>query len=163
MAEGRLTRLRSALVGTRQLAAFARKLGLGDAMRLGKGEAEGGGRNRSTLLCGTFEALIGALYLDAGIEAVSRFVEPLLTGVIDNIIEHRDDRDPKSTLQEWAQGNGFGVPIYKQTEVTGPDHERMYTFAVIIDGQTYGTGQGTSKQEASKNAASSALDALRID
>src|SRR5512143_1383664 len=78
MAEGELTRLRSALVRTEQLAEFAQQIALGSAMRLGRGEAEGGGRERLALLCATFESLIGALFLDGGIEAVSKFVEPML-------------------------------------------------------------------------------------
>lgn len=163
MAEGGLTRLRSALVGTRQLASFARTLDLGQAMRLGRGEVDGGGRNRDNLLCGTFEAVIGALYIDSGFDAVRRFVEPLLVNVIENIIEQRDDVDAKSSLQEWAQGKGFGVPLYRQIEITGPDHERRYTFQVVIDGEPYGTGTGSSKQEASKNAAAETLRSLGVD
>ena len=163
MAEGKLTRLRSALVGTRQLAAFARTLDLGAAMRLGRGEIDGGGRNRDNLLCGTFEALIGALYVDSGMEPVRTFVEPLLGSVIEDIIEQRDDVDAKSSLQEWAQSKGLGVPLYRQVEVSGPDHERIYTFIVVIDGQTYGTGRGSSKQEAGKNAAAETLRELGVD
>lgn len=163
MAEGKLTRLRSALVGTRQLADFARTVELGQAMRLGRGEIDGGGRNRDNLLCGTFEALVGALYIDSGFDAVRRFVEPLLADVIEDIIEQRDDIDAKSSLQEWAQSQGLGVPVYRQVEVSGPDHERIYTFQVVMDGEPYATGQGTSKQEAGKNAAAETLRALGID
>jgi ribonuclease-3 len=163
MAEGKLTRLRSALVGTRQLAGFARSLDLGQAMRLGRGEIDGGGRDRDNLLCGTFEAVIGALYIDSGFDAVRRFVEPLLENVIEDIIEQRDDVDAKSSLQEWAQGKGLGVPLYRQVEVAGPDHERVFTFQVVIDGQPYSTGSGTSKQEAGKNAAAETLRALGIE
>ena len=163
MAEGQLTRLRAALVGTRQLAAFARRLDLGSAMRLGKGEIEGGGRNRSTLLCDTFEAVIGALYLDAGLDAVSRFIRPQLEEVTDTIIEQRDDLDAKSVLQEWAQGQGKGVPMYRQVEVSGPDHDRIYTFEVVIDGSSFGSGAGKSKQAAGKAAAAAALQALGIE
>jgi ribonuclease-3 len=163
MAEGKLTRLRSALVGTRQLAAFARSLDLGSAMRLGRGEVEGGGRTRDNLLCGTFEALVGALYIDSGLDPVRTFIEPMLALVIEDIIEQRDDVDAKSSLQEWAQGKGLGVPLYRQVDVSGPDHERNYTFVVVIDGETYASGQGPSKQEASKNAAAETLKSLGVD
>ncbi len=162
MAEGYLTRMRSALVGTKQLAAYARKLELGGALRLGRGEDEGGGRNRNTLLCATFEAIVGALFLDAGIEAVKAFVEPMLEPVAEKIIEQRDDLDPKSTLQEWAQANGKGVPLYRELSVTGPDHERLYTIEVVIDGAVYASGQGSSKQAAGKSAAAEALDNLGV-
>lgn len=163
MAEGQLTRLRAALVGTKQLAVFARHLDLGAALRLGKGEAEGGGRDRNTLLCDTFEAVVGALYIDAGLDAVSRFIRPQLEGVTDSIIEQRDDLDAKSVLQEWAQSQKKGVPLYRQVEVTGPDHDRVFTFEVVIDGLTYGTGSGSSKQSAGKAAATAALTALGIE
>lgn len=162
MAEGQLTRMRSAIVGTKQLATFARSLDLGQALRLGRGEDEGGGRNRNTLLCATFEAIVGALFIDSGIEAVRDFVEPLLPEVAEQIIELRDDLDPKSSLQEWAQAHGKGVPLYREIGVDGPDHERVYTFEVVIDGKPFASGQGTSKQEAGKSAAAAALDALGI-
>ncbi|HUF37267.1 MAG TPA: ribonuclease III [Anaerolineales bacterium] len=163
MAEGKLTRLRSALVGTRQLAEFARTIDLGRAMRLGRGEVDGGGRNRDNLLCGTFEALVGALFIDSGFEPVRTFVEPLLADVIEDIIEQRDDVDAKSSLQEWAQSKGLGVPHYHQVEVSGPDHERIFTYVVVINGETYAAGQGNSKQEASKNAAAETLRGLGVD
>lgn len=163
MAEGPLTRMRSALVGTHQLAAFARKINLGAALRLGKGEDDGGGRTRDTLLCATFEALVGALYIDSGLDAVRDFVEPMLEPVADKIIFLKEDVDPKSSLQEWAQAHGKGVPIYLQVDVTGPDHERIYTFEVVIDGEPFAQGQGTSKQSAGKMAAAAALARLGID
>jgi ribonuclease-3 len=96
-------------------------------------------------------------------EPVRAFVEPLLGSVIEDIIEQRDDVDAKSSLQEWAQSKGLGVPLYRQVEVSGPDHERIYTFIVVIDGQTYGTGRGSSKQEAGKNAAAETLRELGVD
>lgn len=163
MAEGQLTRMRSALVGTRQLASFARTVDLGLALRLGRGEDEAGGRKRPTLLCATFEAVVGALFVDSGFEAVREFVEPMLEPVAQKIIEQRDDLDPKSSLQEWAQANGKGVPLYRQLNVEGPDHERTYTFEVLLDGEAFAVGQGTSKQSAGKAAAAAALRKLGID
>ena len=113
MAEGDLTRMRSALVHTEQLAVFARKVKLGDAMRLGRGEVQAGGQNRSALLCDTFEAVVGALYLDSGIDAVNTFMHPLLQEASEDILVNHKNEDPKSLLQEWAQSQGFpGTVVY---------------------------------------------------
>nr|MBC8509738.1 ribonuclease III [Chloroflexota bacterium] len=110
MSEGQLTRMRSALVRTEQLAEFASQLNLSSAMRLGRGEAESGGRERPALLCATFEALIGAIYLGADIPAVQQFVEPLLDGNAHQIYASGGMHDPKSKLQEWTQARGRGAP-----------------------------------------------------
>ena len=99
MAEGALTRLRSALVRTEQLADFAREIELGDAMRLGRGEAESGGRKRNALLCATFEAFVGALYLDQGVDIVIEFVEPLLESVADQIVAQRNRQPEEGTIR----------------------------------------------------------------
>jgi ribonuclease-3 len=160
MPEGDLTRLRSALVGTPQLAAFARQLGVGSAMRLGRGEDDGGGRTRDSLLCGTFEAIIGALYLDAGLDTVINFVHPMLGPAVEQIVTKGKDHDPKSRLQEWSQSHGLGVPHYRQVSISGPDHDRIFEFEVSINGEVYGRGTGTSKQFASKEAANNALSSL---
>jgi ribonuclease-3 len=153
MAEGKLTRLRSAMVGTPQLAAFAREIDLGNALLLGKGEDEGGGRKRKTILCAGFEAVVGALYLDSGIEAVRSFVLPMMIPETEKILSNHQDRDPKSLLQEWAQSRHLGVPIYKEVSCTGPDHDRTYVFEVYIDGERLGRGEGSNKRDASKKAA----------
>jgi len=163
MAEGDLTRMRSALVGTPQLAAFARQLGVGSAMRLGHGEDDGGGRRRDTLLCATFEAIIGALYLDAGLQEVIAFMYPILETAVIQIMTKRQDQDPKSRLQEWSQSQGLGVPHYHQVSVSGPDHERTFEFEVSINGEPYGRGTGTSKHAASKAASRNALIELGLE
>jgi ribonuclease-3 len=157
MAEGSLTRLRAALVGNEQLAEFARQLGLRDLMRLGRGEAESGGRDRPVLLGSTFEALVGALYLDKGIPAVMEFAEPLLEDATDQILTGRRDQDPKSLLQEWAQSEGLGTPYYQTIAALGPDHDKTFEVAVIIGGKIFGRGAGPSKQTAAKAAARAAL------
>ncbi len=162
MAEGNLTRLRSALVRTEQLAAFARKIGLGNAMRLGHGEIESGGRRRQALLCATFEALVGALYLDQGIEAVSRFIEPLLLSVADEIVTSGSFQDPKSLLQEWTQARGLGSPVYNTVTATGPDHAKIFEVEVVINGEVRGVGTGNSKQAAAKAAARAAMKVLGV-
>src|ERR1041385_232165 len=110
MQEGELTKIRSAIVRNEQLAAFARRLNLGSALRLGRGEFASGGRQRDGLLGSLFEALIGALYLDAGLGAVDAFMDPLLEEAQQFILD--EIHDPKSRLQEWAQAQKMGTPQY---------------------------------------------------
>jgi ribonuclease-3 len=160
MPEGDLTRMRSALVYTEQLAEFSAKLNLGQAMRLGRGELQAGGRERPALLCDTFEAVIGAIYLDSGIEVAQAFISPLCEEVADYILLMRKNEDPKSQFQEWAQGEGYVAPTYLTRSATGPDHAKMFEVDVMVDGKVYGSGSGNSKQVAAKRAAEAALRAL---
>jgi ribonuclease-3 len=162
MSEGYLTRMRSALVRTDTLAIFARSLNLGAALRLGRGELASGGRTRDTLLCATFEALIGALYLEAGIPSVEAFIEPLLADVQDKVIRRVEIYDPKSSLQEWAQSRQLGIPRYQIVDSSGPDHAKTFYVEVQINGKTYGSGKGSSKQIAAQMAAQAALEALDL-
>ena len=163
MKEGELTRMRSALVRTDTLAEFARQLDLGPALRLGRGELSSGGRCRDNLLCATFEAVIGALYLDAGISAVEGFIEPLLIEGSSKVVSHEEIYDPKSTLQEWAQSNKLGTPRYITIHTIGPDHAKIFTVEVQVNGKTYGQGEGSSKQAAAQMAAQVALQSLDIN
>jgi ribonuclease-3 len=160
--EGELTRLRSALVRTEQLAEFARQIDLGAAMRLGKGEAEAGGRQRLALLCGTFEALVGALYLNAGMDAVMDFMEPMLSPASEQILLGHKDQDPKSILQELVQSQGFAPPVYETVLTRGPEHSKTFDVVVKVNGQVAGGGSGTSKQSAAKAAALKALENLEM-
>lgn len=160
--EGDLTRLRAALVHTDQLASFAREIDLGRALRIGKGEIQAGGRERMTLLCDAFEALVGALYLHGGITAVNDFMVPLLKDVVDIIFQNHMDEDTKSRLQEWAQGHGFSSPKYVLVAEEGPDHDKTFEMEVRIGMRPYGRGIGSSKQTAEKVAAREALINLRI-
>lgn len=160
MAEGDLTRMRSALVHTEQLARFARDIELGPAMRLGHGELQAGGREKSPLLCDTFEALIGAIYLSNGIQAVIDFIYPLIDEKSRDLIENHRLEDPKSQLQEWSQAKGLFTPQYNTKNVSGPDHEKIFEVEVLIDGEVYGLGVGRSKQIAAKNAAKIALEKI---
>ncbi len=162
MAEGDLTRMRSALVHTERFAEFARNLNLGSAMRLGRGESQGGGRDRDALLCDTFEALIGALYLDCGIDAVKKFTAPLLDTASDDILLHHKNEDPKSLFQEWAQSQGYQAPIYITRNSSGPDHSKVFDVDVVVNGEVYGSGSGHSKQAAAKAAAAKALDQIGL-
>jgi len=163
MKEGDLTRMRSALVRTDTLADFARQLNFGPALRLGRGETSSGGRGVDNLLCGTFEAVIGALYLDAGIPAVEEFIEPLLVEGSGRVVSHEEIYDPKSTLQEWAQSRKLGTPRYITIDTNGPDHAKIFTIEVHINGKAYGQGEGSSKQAAAQLAAQAALESIDLN
>lgn len=160
MQEGELTKIRSAIVRNDQLAKFARNIDLGRALRLGHGEASSGGKDRDGLLGSAFEALIGALYLDAGLGAVEAFVNPILNDAQDYILD--EIHDPKSRLQEWAQAEKMGTPQYMTISASGPDHAKIFEVEVRIQGQAYGRGRGTSKQVAARIAAQTTLEALGI-
>jgi ribonuclease-3 len=152
--------MRSALVRTEQLADFARQLNLSAAMRLGRGEIQAGGRDRDILLCGTFEALVGALYLQTNIKTVQEFIHGLLDRTREKFLFQTDTFDPKSTLQEWSQANKLGIPNYVTVNTSGPDHDRLFEVNVIISGKVYGTGLGHSKQIASRLAALKAIESI---
>lgn len=160
MSEGELTLVRTALVRTEQLAEFARQIDLGRAIRLGQGEIVSGGRQRNALLCAGFEALIGGLYLDQGIDAVELFFEPFISQAVDKILVNGHPRDPKSLLQEWTQARGMEPPEYQTIKESGPDHEKVFTVEVSVADLVNGVGEGFSKREASKLAAKVALDKL---
>jgi ribonuclease-3 len=162
MAEGELTRMRSALVRTEALAEFSRQLRLGPAMRLGRGELQGGGRDRDVLLCATFEALIGALYQSHGLEAAKRLVMPLLEPMAELILAQMHTLDPKSRLQELTQAQGWGIPKYVTAQAEGPDHAKIFEIEVHVGGKCLGTGSGTSKHIAQQLAAQSALENLEM-
>lgn len=166
MREGGLTRLRSALVNTDQLADFARQANLGAALKLGRGEAQGGGRERSALLCATFEALVGALYLNAGLPAVGDFLEPYLSRAAAEILAAQSDQDAKSLLQQAVQARGHQPPQYHTIGAIGPEHEKTFVVEVQVadkkhpDGLVLGRGSGHSKQQAAQEAARQALGRL---
>lgn len=160
MPEGDLTKMRSAIVRNDQLAVFARHLKLGDALRLGRGEFATGGSRRDGLLGSTFEAVIGAIYLDAGLGAVEAFVNPLLEGVRELILTKI--HDPKSQLQEWAQAQKMSAPHYRTVSMTGPDHAKEFEVEVVIGERVVGTGRGTSKHTAQHAAATDAIKNLGI-
>ncbi len=158
MPEGNLTKIRSSLVRNERLAEFARRLDLGSLLRLGRGEKSSGGHLRDSLLGSAFEALIGALYLDAGIESVKRFVVPFLDQSREAIIQELND--PKSELQEITQSMKMGTPYYRVIGVSGPDHARLFEVQVEIAGQVKGRGKGSSKSIAEREAARDALTNL---
>lgn len=155
--EGELTSLRSALVRTEHLAEVAGGLGLGQALLMSKGEEKSGGRERPALLANACEAVIGAIYLDQGYDAVSRFIHQRIISALEGIIEQESHRDPKSLLQEVAQEQFSKTPRYKVLEATGPDHAKSFTVAVRVGDNVVGEGKGDSKQEAERSAAEAAL------
>lgn len=157
MAEGDLTRMRSALVDTPQLATFARQLKLGNALRIGRGEFQTGGRERTPLLCDVFEAVVGAIYLSSGIEAVEKFFHPLCEKAAVEILDSHKNEDSKGLLQEWAQAQGFQPPMYMLVGDSGPDHEKVFEIEVRVNGEVLGRGSGRSKLAATKQAAQNAL------
>lgn len=157
MSEGEMTRLRASLVSTERLGEFGRQIEIGRALRMGHGEEESGGRGRTAMLCNAFEAVVGALYLDDGIPAVELFINPLLAQATAQIRSNESDRDPKSELQEWAQGRGQAAPHYKIVSESGPDHSKDFVVEVQVEGKALGRGEGRSKQAASKAAARQAL------
>ena len=160
MEEGELTQMRSALVQTYQLAMFGKQIELEKAVRLGKGENKSGGKLRKALLCDVFEAFIGAMYLDKGIDYVKEFLYPLLEGAVFEIIENHKYEDPKSKLQEWAQAKGFSTPIYSTKNVRGPDHAKIFEVEVTVNKKVMGSGVANSKQDAEKLAARIALKSV---
>lgn len=162
MREGELTMLRAALVRTRTLAAIARELSLGDNLRLGHGEAESGGRQRIANLCAGFEAVVGALYLDQGLTAVEPWVHQLIGPQLQQIIAQAAHRDAKSEFQIWAQSRYNATPTYEVLAHEGPDHDKTFTVAVLVEDQTWGVGQGGSKQKAAQAAASAAMDKAEL-
>jgi ribonuclease-3 len=163
LSEGDLTRMRSALVRTESLAAFAQQMGLNQILRVGKGERLAGGENRATILCGSFEALTGAIALDQGMEKAYAFVGPFFQQEADRVFERLASSDSKSLFQELAQAK-FGVtPGYRVVDMTGPDHDRQYTIEVLVAGRSYGIGTGNSKQVAAQDAARKALEKLQSE
>jgi ribonuclease-3 len=155
MPEGQLTKIRSFLVRNEKLAEFARQINLGSALRLGRGELSNGGDSRESVLGSAFEALIGSIYLDSGLDKVKKFVVPLFEAIQESIINEVDD--PKSELQELTQAMKLGTPQYRIINKSGPDHARMYEVEVLIAGEVYGQGTGTSISVAERSAAQSAL------
>jgi ribonuclease-3 len=160
MREGQLTGMRAALVRTETLAHLALHIGLDQFIRLGRGEEEAGGRKRLAILCDGFEALIGALCLDQGLEAARAYLHPLIEPVLDEILTNEADKDSKSRLQELSQRHLQITPAYRTIEEQGPDHDRRFTIAALIGSEVYGTGSGRNKQAAAQAAARAALERL---
>jgi len=157
--EGYLTALRANLVNTTSLANLAEDLGLGDLLNLSKGEEDGGGRTNPSLLADTVEAIIGAIFIDQGIDTAGDFIrENLLIDLAERPTEPL--KDSKSMLQELVQERGFSTPKYQVASESGPDHDKIFTMAATIAGERRGVGTGKSKQAAQEAAARAAVEIL---
>jgi len=160
MEEGELTSLRAALVRSSTLADFSRQLEIGRFMRLGYGEEENGGRERTPLLCAAFEAVIGAIYLDQGLQEVQKLMQPLIAPKLADIREKSLHKDAKSEFQVWAQAKFNVTPHYEVTTESGPDHAKTFTVRVMVGHDKWGSGNGPSKQAAAQAAAREALEQI---
>ncbi len=152
LAEGELAKLRAAIVNMGALADVARDLGLGEIVRLGKGEETSGGREKSSILADVLEAILGAVYLDLGLETARRIIERLFRPRMVAYVRGEGERDYKTILQEIASQDLRSLPEYRLAE-RGPDHEKEFTATVYLGGKAYGTGIGRSKKEAEQQAA----------
>jgi ribonuclease III len=155
LAEGSLAKLRASVVSTRALATVARDLGLGRWLRLGKGEEVTGGRDKPSILADTMEAVIGAVYLERGIEGATRLVRTLFDPLMAAAALDGAAQDWKTALQELTASRGLGVPDYAIAE-SGPDHAKSFVATALVGGAPCGEGQGSSKKEAEQQAAEGA-------
>ncbi len=161
MSEGELTRAKAAIVCEASLAAASRKLGYGDYLRLGRGEMHSGGRERPSILADTFEAVLGAIYLECSQEETEAFVLSHLQEALHRIEEGHFDEDYKTLLQEYVQRDGEHKVEYVLVEETGPDHNKSFVMAAVVDGSELGQGTGKSKKMAEQEAAKVAYASLR--
>lgn len=159
--EGKLSRLRASVVCEENLALVARRLGIGNYIILGKGEAAGGGADKDTILCDVFEAVIAAMYLDSDMTVAENFVMDMLKDIIDeHALVHKDNIDYKTLLQEWVQRDG-GTVVYEILSQSGPDHDKRYVAGVYVCGDLVAQGEGSSKKKAHQSAAGNALKILQ--
>ncbi|MFI0485280.1 ribonuclease III [Actinomadura sp. 9N215] len=158
--EGQLAKLRAAVVNMRALAGVARGLGVGAHIRLGRGEEGTGGRDKASILADTLEALIGAVYLDRGLDEASALVHRLFDALITRSAGLGAGLDWKTSLQELTAVEELGVPEYHVAE-SGPDHQKTFRASVRVGGRTYGSGEGRSKKEAEQHAAEAAWNEIR--
>lgn len=157
-AEGVLTNWRSSLVRTESIGQAAARYNFEHLLRLSKGEKRGTDRARQQILANCYEAVVGAIYLDQGYAAAEKFITDSLISTFDNILETGSWMDAKSHLQETAQSKDGSTPIYKVLEEDGPDHDKIFTVGVYVNGKLKGKGQGPSKQIGQQQAAEQALE-----
>jgi len=160
LSEGQLAKLRAAVVNSRALAEVARGLDLGTVIYLGRGEESTGGRDKSSILADTMEAVIGAVFVEHGIDVARGFVHQLFDALMADAATRGAGLDWKTSLQELTSLAGLGVPRYEINEA-GPDHAKTFQAMVLIDQSRYGPGAGRNKKEAEQNAAAIAFGALR--
>ncbi len=158
--EGELTKARAAIVCEGSLADAAKVIGIGEYIRLGRGEAASGGHERASILADAFEAIIGAIYLDNGLESCRRFVLKYLDVDFEKVKFSEYSRDYKTWLQEVIAKKNGGQIQYQLEDTSGPDHNRVFTISVLINGEKMGIGVGKSKKEAAQKAAREALQKM---
>ncbi len=158
--EGTMTSFRAALVNYVMLASIARGMELEKFIFLSKGESKDKGRAREVILANTFEAVVGALYLDAGYETTKKFINAKVMPRMDEVIKNKSYRDAKSLLQEYAQSERKVTPTYKVVSETGPDHDKVFNIAVFFGDEKIAEGKGPSKQEGEVEAARRALELI---
>lgn len=158
--EGILTEYKSILVSRNNLGKIAQGIDLGSYMYFGQGEEQSGGRKRLSIISNAFEALLGAIFLDGGNKAVKRVIDRLIFVKSDSILEQELDRNFKSQLLETTQANGMGLPEYRIKTEYGPEHEKVFEIAVLVQGKIIGIGTGKSKKRAEQNAAHQALEKM---
>lgn len=156
--EGILTNWRSALVRTESIGAAAARCDFEPLLRLSRGEKRGSDRAREQILANSFEAVVGALYLDQGYEIAKRFITDNILSTFKEILSTGSWMDPKSHLQEVVQSREGFTPVYRVLEESGPDHDKTFTVGVFVENQLRGTGVGPSKQVGQQKAAEAALD-----
>lgn len=157
--EGTLTSWRAALVRTESIGEAGDRLGYESLLRMSKGEKQGSERARQQILANSFEAVIGAIYLERGYDDAEAFINKHITSKLDTILKEGSWRDPKSHLQEVSQRVDGATPQYKVLEEVGPDHDKIFTLGVYVNGDLKGQGEGHSKQVAQQEAAKAALKA----
>jgi ribonuclease-3 len=155
--EGELSKIKSYVVSEPVLARCAAELGLGALLRLGVGEERSGGRAKPSLLADALEAVIGALYVDGGLEVARRFTAPLLRAGVESFRAGAQWRDPKTALQERLQADGGEPPVYRLVATSGPDHQKRFAVECWAEGTLLGAGEGSSKKRAEQAAAAAAL------
>jgi ribonuclease III len=155
--EGVLTNWRSALVRTESIAAAAKSLKMAEYLRLSRGEKQGSERARQQILANTFEAVTGAIYFDQGYDIAEKFIAKNILNKLDKILDDGSWMDAKSLLQEEVQKDEGFTPVYKVITEEGPDHEKSFVIAVLVDNEERGRGEGPSKQLAQQEAAENAL------
>lgn len=159
--EGDLTRIRAALVCEESLHEVAQGLGLGDHLKLGRGEEAGGGRTRASILADATEAVFAAVYLDGGIEAASALIHRVLLDCQREEVVEEKRKDYKTALQELVQRQPDQELVYRMAGESGPDHNKTFLAEVLLNGAVVGTGEGHSKKEAEQSAARAALEKLQ--
>ena len=160
--EGRLAKLRASIVNMHALAGVGRGIGLGEQLRLGRGEELTGGRDKASIVADAVEAVIGAVYLEHGLETARGVVHRLFAGLLDAAPQLGAGLDWKTSLQELSASRSLGVPEYRVTE-EGPDHAKVFAAQVLLGGTPRGDGSGRTKKEAEQNAAAAAYTALQAD